>query len=166
MEPVTASATAGLLAARVAGDGVQQVTEKVTSALSPRSRVPSQAGESVRDILGQYDLNQITPREFSELVQRMSDSGNISTEQLQDLALIRLELDLGGVPADESIDLVQYVEQRFESKLAEANKAAGEENTNPLENKQLLGAQRRLELLQKFHAIHSGDDPGELDVVV
>ncbi len=70
---------------------------------------------SFHEILAHYDVTQITPREFSELVQKLHESGDISDTEAQELALIRVDLDSDNADPDEPIDLLNFFEQKLKS---------------------------------------------------
>ncbi len=69
--------------------------------------------QALRGILNKYDVGDITPREFSEMMLELRKEGLISDDQFQQLSLIRGELDQAGIDADESVDLVSFYEQRL-----------------------------------------------------
>ena len=112
--------------------------------------------ELLRGILSDYDVTDITPREFSEMLTELRDAGAISDEDFQELSQIRIDLDRDGVDSDDSIDLVAY----HTRKLQEAEKAApGETGGTSAEN---LG--RRLAWLQKLATAQSSPDEVGLDL--
>ena len=60
------------------------------------------SSESFHEILAHYDVTQITLRDFSELIQKLHESGSISDAEAKDLAQMRVELDQSN--ADEELD--------------------------------------------------------------
>ncbi len=64
--------------------------------------------EAFREILSDYDVTEMTPNEFSEMVSKMYDEGIISEEQYQQLSQIRVELEKAGVDSSESINLLEF----------------------------------------------------------
>ncbi len=68
---------------------------------------------SAQEILSQYDVSDITPREFTEMLQSLHTSGVITDQQYQDLSTLRAELDARGIEPDEKTDLVQFCEKRL-----------------------------------------------------
>ncbi len=68
---------------------------------------------SLRKILSQYDVTDITPREFSAMIHQMHKEGLISDDLFGQLSLVRGELDRAGIDADESLDLLAFHEKRL-----------------------------------------------------
>jgi len=64
------------------------------------------------EILADYDLNRITPREFSQLVDRLKDADILTPREQQQLAQLRLELDTNGVSPDEPVDLIDHITRK------------------------------------------------------
>jgi hypothetical protein len=85
-----------------------------------------QRSTAVQRILAEYDLHDITPREFSELTGRLYDSGAISDADRALFSVLRRELDDAGIDADESVDLFALVEDR----LAQLRNAAEDNDFN------------------------------------
>src|SRR5262245_61914725 len=61
--------------------------------LAPADSGGNAGSASFHEILAHYDVTHITPREFSELVQKLHESGDISDVEAQELALMRVDLD-------------------------------------------------------------------------
>lgn len=66
------------------------------------------AMEILAKIVSRYDLHDITPRDFAEMLRRLRDAGVLSEGEYRDLAQIRIDLDEQNINADESIDLVDF----------------------------------------------------------
>lgn len=116
-------------------------------------------GVDFREILGQYDVRSISPREFSELAQRLFDSGAISESDLRDLSQIRLDLDAARVDADQPVDLVGFVTKKLDDQeqrvrdLTEKNPGAAATIDR---DAYLSPAKRQLDWLNKFALVQSG----------
>jgi hypothetical protein len=112
---------------------------------------PGAPGDAtLRKIAAQYDVASISPREFSELIDRLHTSGALTDADFQDLFSIRLELDRQGVPSDESLDLVELLRTRLKTLSSEAA-------TNPAGDGQHVDqATRQLEWAQKLALIRQG----------
>jgi hypothetical protein len=108
------------------------------------------ADATLRKIAAQYDVASISPREFSELIDRLHTSGALTDADFQDLFSIRLELDRQGVPPDESLDLVELLRTRLKtlSNEAAANPAGDGQHVDQ--------ATRQLEWAQKLALIRQG----------
>lgn len=107
---------------------------------------------SAQEILSQYDVSDITPREFSEMLQSLHTSGVITDQQYQDLSTLRAELDAQGIEPDEKTDLVQFCEKRLED--------ARDSNA---ESSLISTMERRLESLRKFALIQSTPELASLN---
>jgi len=120
---------------------------------------------AARAILARYDLSDISPREFSEMIQELYSVGALSDAEFQDLALIRLDLDLDGLDPYESIDLVEVYSDKLEGlkrQLADSEGSIAElcgERSSP------SVVQRQLVWLQKAAMIHSDPDTAGLDTL-
>lgn len=68
---------------------------------------------ALREILSEYDVTDITPREFSSMIHQMHKEGLISDDLFGQLSLVRGELDRAGFDADESIDLTAFHEKQL-----------------------------------------------------
>ena len=93
------------------GERLRQRNEEVCRR---RVRPASQSAAALREILSKYDVKDISPDEFSEMIQKLADKGVISQKELQDLSAVRGDLDKAGVGADESINLVEFYQQRIQ----------------------------------------------------
>jgi len=60
-----------------------------------------QSSSALREILSQYDVRDISPRTFSEMLQRLHRAGVLADSEYQDLSLIRMDLEREGVSPDE-----------------------------------------------------------------
>lgn len=69
--------------------------------------------DALRSLAAQYDVSRITPREFSELLQRLRQAKALSESDLQELAGIRADLEHEGIEPDQEIDLVGFYRRRL-----------------------------------------------------
>jgi hypothetical protein len=79
---------------------------------------------TVRAIMGQYDLANISPRELAEVVQRLQAAGGLTPDEVRDLAVVRMQLEGSGIEPDESIDLPAFIRRRLERLSDEADSSA------------------------------------------
>ena len=70
-------------------------------------------GVALRDILSKYDVTEITPREFSCMLQEMHKEGLISDDLFKQLSLVRGDLDRAGIDSDDSVDLTAFYEKQL-----------------------------------------------------
>ena len=98
--------------------------------------------------LVQYDLRQITPRQFGQLVQQLYRQGMISQEEYRLLGQLRLDLDREGYRADEPLDLVEYLQDRLEEALQRQTRLGEEDPVAAAQ--EALRLQRQLLWVQKY----------------
>lgn len=137
-----------------------------TAALSAASQTitasPLSTGNSpaAQQILASYDVSNITPNQFSQMIQKLFDAGAISQKDLQDLSGVRADLELAGVGADETVNLPQFYAKKIQAvqdQAADANSAASQQQLSPL--------LRRLDWMEKFQAAKAEPNGGSLSAI-
>jgi len=116
---------------------------------------------AMAEILSRYDVTDISPAEFSKMIQRLFEAGTLSEQEVQQLAAIRMDLDVEGVKADESIDLLDFYAQ----KIQKLQRRLSDADTPGAGNQQLAPLLHRLDWLEKFALIQSTPDSIGLDAV-
>ena len=71
------------------------------------------ASSAMRDIVSRYDMTDITPNDFSSMIQQLFAKGAVSAKDMQDLSSIRADLEAAGVSADQSVNLQEFYQQRL-----------------------------------------------------
>jgi len=130
-------------------------------ALEVHLPVSGKRSEALREILGRYDVTDTTPAEFTEMIQKLYQTGAISDAELQQLAAVRHDLDSDGLEPDESLDLLEYYAdkiQRAQRRMEDAEGAAAQ-------RQQLGPLLRRLDWIEKFALIQSNPDAIGLDAM-
>ena len=117
----------------------------------------------LRDIVGRYDLERISPRDFSNLARQLRDAGLISDEEFQQLAAIRVDLELAGVDPDERIDLLDFFRERLTELKQQQAAVEADPDSKRAANPELERLQRHLGWLHQLAAAQSGP---ALDTVV
>jgi len=112
-----------------------------------------------REILARYDVTDISPREFSDMIRKLHEAGALTGQQFQELSLIRVDLDLDGVDPDESLNLVEF----YADKLSELRQSQDDSedlggSVSANQPAQLAPVERRLEWVAKFAAIQADSD--------
>jgi len=126
------------------------------------SRGPSSAATTaLAEILARHDVTDITPAEFSSMIQKLFEAGAISESELQQLTAIRHDLDTEGVEPDESLDLLDFYARRIRRQQRQLEDVDGQ----PAAHQQLGPALRRLDWLEKFALIHEAPDAIGLNAV-
>jgi hypothetical protein len=95
------------------------------------------------------------------MIQRLFEAGTLSEQELQQLAAIRIDLDLEGVEADESIDLLEFYAQKIEK----AQRRLSDADATAADRQQLGPLLLRLDWLEKFALIQTTPDVIGLDAV-
>ena len=112
------------------------------------------------DVLRQYDITNITPDSYSQMIQKLYKAGAISEKDYQDLAAVRSDLDKAGIEPDESINMLEFCSD----KLSKTQRNLSDSKDQPA-NQQSLGTDaRRLDWMQKFAMIQANPDAVGLDV--
>ncbi len=154
--------TAAQLARLGARSGSAGTTEKSTPAAAATSLSGSPPSDAMRRVLAEYDVADISPRAFSEMLQRLRQAGALPEKDLQELSSLRLELDGEGVGPDERVNLVQRCAKKLSSIRAErdANPAAA-----AARQATQASLQRQVEWLQKFTQLRAGASPSGFDTL-
>lgn len=132
----------------------KKTANETLNALLARTGVQSLGQE----ILKSYDVTQITPRQFSEMLQKLRESGVISEEEYLDLAQIRRDLTQAGIEADEPVDLLDFY-QKLIRKLQLMQSLASTESIDEIQQA-LERAEKHLAWLEKVSTqqLESGTD--------
>src|SRR5690348_12505939 len=67
-----------------------------------------------RDVLSQYDVTEITPRQFSALAQQLFQSRAISADDLRELSQMRMMIDQQHPDPDGPINLLEFFGQKLQ----------------------------------------------------
>ena len=131
------------------------------AAAAPASSAAPGGGRAsqARDILAQYDIRNITPREFSELTQKLHQAGVITSNDLKDLSQLRMDMDLSQAGPDEPIDLLDFEKDRLEAKASELEdlKLRSPESPQAQDPDGFMAAvAKQFEWIRKFADIQSG----------
>lgn len=138
------------LLAAVAGSGVEQSSQS--------SAGTNAAMEQLKGIVSQYDLSDITPRDFSEMLRELRDAGVVTEAEYGDLAQIRLDMDAENLDPDDSLDLLDFYRKtvdrtRHDSESDTASAALG-------------SMERRLDWLEKVAVLQESPDAAGLNALV
>jgi hypothetical protein len=133
----------------VAGPGQGSMASAVSSVVDGAA---TSGKTTVRAIMGQYDLANISPRELAELVQRLQAAGGLAVDDVRDLAVVRMELERSGIEPDESIDLRKFIRRRLERQSDEPASTAS-------------ALARAANLLDRLTAAQDGADITPFDAV-
>jgi hypothetical protein len=135
------------------GEGVEAAAGQAAKAAGLPARSAAATTAAMAEILSHYDVRDISPAKFSEMIQKLFEAGTLSENDLQQLAAIRLDLDLENVEADESVDLLDFYSRKIKTvqqRLSDADTPAAGQQLGPL--------LKRLDWLEKFALIQSAPD--------
>lgn len=116
-------------------------------------------------ILVDYDLHQITPKQFTELLDRLQQADVLTPREHQQLGQLRLELDSAGVKSDEPIDLLSFLGRKLEQlkkSLEQAQHSEDDAQVTALEATLKL-TQDQSQWLAKLDAARRERPPAGLD---
>jgi hypothetical protein len=112
-----------------------------------------------RQILANYDVTNITPRQYSQLIHELHAAGAINDADLQELSGVRFELDRAEYDPDEPVNLVELFQKRLDNLLQAAKDAATDREDSdlpPEERAQILAqTKRQIDWLKKFATVHA-----------
>jgi hypothetical protein len=80
--------------------------------ISEETQTPEEA-TGLSDALQDVDLTAITPDDFSELIDRLHASGQLSQEAYDGLLGVRLEMDRNRAPHDQPLDLLAMLNAKL-----------------------------------------------------
>jgi hypothetical protein len=150
----------GLPTVRQGNGGAEPVQSQQAETAATEANSPA-TSSAFRQILSQYDISSITPRQFSEMLQKLHQSGTISDQQYQNLSQIRTDLDSNGVEPDEEVDLLKFYSQKLSSAQNAAAAAQAKTGSLPAAQSQSLSSmQQRLDWLQKVSTIQTDPAAG------
>ena len=119
------------------------------------------SASALREILAKYDLTDITPDQFSQMIQKLSDAGIISKKEMQDLTAVRADLERAGVDSDETINLVDFYRQQTKQVQRELDKSP-----NAAARQQLLQPMnKRLDWLEKLAVLQANPDSASVSAL-
>jgi hypothetical protein len=131
----------------------------------PLASPPTSAGsraEVLGQIASQYDVTAITPEEFSEMMQQFYQANVLSMDELQDLAMIRVDLDRAGIELDEEVNLLElYGERLHRLEIATAGPLGQGESGE--QSADVDATRRRFQWLQKLAVVQSAPEDVGLD---
>ena len=132
----------------------------VSATAASAAQQPS-AAAAMRAIVSQYDMTDVTPNDFTNMIQQLYAKGAISAKDMQELSSIRGDLEAAGVGADQSVNLQEFYEQRLTA--AQAEVVGSPDSDAAQSNAQAVGA--RLGWVQKFAAVRQAGGAAGVNAV-
>ncbi len=134
------------------GSTAEKTTAGVLEKLTGTSK---STNAKIAEIAKKYDVTDISPTEFSQMLQELRSSGALSEKDLQELSAVRADLESQGVNSEKSINLVEFYANRVESLQTQT-----QTTTDAAQKATLSSAKQRLEWMQKFASAHASDSVG------
>jgi hypothetical protein len=133
---------------------------RILKAVDPRAAAASGSKSAAAAILARYDVTNITPMAFSEMIQKLNQAGAISDSEFQELAAVRGDLESAGIRADESVNLVDFYAHKvstLQNRIEDNKEIADKQSLGPL--------LKRQDWVQKFALMQSNPGAAGLDAV-
>ena len=149
-------AQVGASLAGAAGTLGTALVRRAASAITPDGQPAAPgSGPSISAIENRYDLRDITPRKFSELIETLSAAGALSPSELDDLRAIRAQLTSEQIDTDERIDLVAFLREKIaeSADATSSNRPLSADDSNPAA---AASSQRHLELISRLEELIAG----------
>lgn len=144
----------------------QETTPGQASEAAATAATAGVTSSALREIVAEYDVTDISPREFSEMLGKLHEAGVLSDQQYQDLSQIRVDLDLQDVDPDETLNLVDFYCDKLRELCGSLDDSDGGSGSLAAETlPEAVSAQRRLAWLEKLAAIQTGPDSAGLDTL-
>jgi hypothetical protein len=122
------------------------------AATTPAAAPPSD--RALRQLMTQYNVRQITPRQFSELVQQLSRDQALPANELAALHQLRSQLDATEAPPDVTLDLMQFAHDQLELSSLDALPGKDLDGSVHQGNNRFALAAQQVELLSRFNQWH------------
>ena len=115
----------------------------------------------MRQVVAGYNVTDISPRAFSEMLQKLRQAGSLSDKDYQELSSVRANLEHDGTDPDHRLNLVDL----YAKKLAGIQGQPGASQAAATQQAAGAPVQRQLEWLQKFARLHAGQGPLGFDTL-
>ena len=113
------------------------------------------------EVLARHDVTDITPLDFSKMIQDLYDAGAISQEELQQLTAIRHDLETAGYDPDESVDLLEFYAEQIE----DAQRALKDGDAPAGLRAQVAPLLSRIDWIEKFALIQAAPEAAGLNTL-
>jgi hypothetical protein len=128
------------------------------------SAVATESGSQLRDILAQYDVTDISPQSFSDLLERLRQAGLLADKDYQELATIRLDLDCDGIAPQERVNLLEIYVKKLRTAEQDAKEAEGKRGAAAARATS-AALRRHVDWLQKLAAIHASPEAATINAL-
>lgn len=117
----------------------------------------SSAGDAtaLREVLGRYDVTHISPRQFSQMLRELRETGALDAPDVDRLTQILVDLDAEGIDPEEELDLVEFYTHRLDELQDRLEDSGSDEEAFAGVAPALAAVEQRLDWLTKFALMHS-----------
>lgn len=138
-------------------DALESAARKTIESSATGIASGTTAAGKLRDILAGYDVTNISPKMFSELLQKLQQSGVVSDKDLQELSQVRTDLERDGIGTDQRVNLLDMYSKKLQSAEQDADKLEKKLGATAAQN--FTGSlRRRVEWMAKFAAVHASPE--------
>jgi len=124
------------------------------------------SNQAAAQIMSAYDVTNISPQQYSQMIQKLHDAGTLNDKDFRDLSLLRVDLDAAGTSASTPVNLLQFCSSQL-SQTQQKLQAASQTNTDPATTSSLQQSadsmKQRLDWLQKLSLLHNPSGPVGVD---
>lgn len=141
--------------ARNRGDLFRGLGGQALAAAGSHNTASTRDNVAAAKIVSQYDVTNITPQQFSEMLQKLGDTGSLSADDLRNLTQVRADLSQAGILPNEQVNLVDFYHDKvgdLRQSLSSGQTPAAQQAT---QQQTLTSMQSRLDWLQKFATMHA-----------
>jgi hypothetical protein len=148
-------------------DPIQAAGATALDATGQRATSSVQAASATAQIMADYDLNDVSPQKFSEMLQRLHDAGALGDQEFRELAQVRLDMDQAGLEADNPTDVLKFCAQKslqLQGQLAVLGASGGTPAQRAALQQSVSAQAKRIDWLQKLDLVHDAPDTVALDL--
>jgi len=145
-------------------DLVDTAARKAVEAPATGPTTAAATGSQLRDILTQYDVTDISPQGFSDLLQRLRQAGLLPDKDYQELSAVRVDLDRDGIGANQRVNLVDMYAKKLKSVEQDAKELEEKLGTAGARAMDTT-VRRRLDWLQKLSDIHASPEAATINAL-
>lgn len=132
---------------------------------APRRELSESSAAALRRVAARYDVTDITPRQFSMMLDELHKTGALSETELNQLAQVLLDVDADGTRLDEHLDLVKFYTDRLDKLQDNLDDQGADEAAFQAIAPSLSAIQKRLDWISRLAVLHSVPDGAGVDVL-
>ncbi len=158
-----ASALSGLLNSWKSS--TEPATASSAAAAEPRPAPPEGTTAALRRLAAQYDVTQITPRQYSRLLDGLHKTGALTEAELNQLGQVLLDLEQEGIEMDEELDLLKFYTDRLDKLQDRLDDLGADAEAFQAIAPSLSSIQKRLDWISRLALLHAAPDGAGVNVL-